>query len=60
MKANRPHFHVWRKAATGRAYFRLARGFHTSQAARQWAKRNRPDAEHMVIACYDAACAPPL
>ncbi len=57
---NRPHFHVWLEARTGRMIYRLARGFHTRQAARQWAKRHRPDRQTMVLQCTKQACRPRL
>jgi len=58
---NRPHYHVWYMAATGRAFFRLARGFHTRQAARQFAVRRQPDPKRrMVLECTNPACAPKL
>ena len=60
MPTNRPHFHVWAKARTGRIFYLIARGFHTSQAGRQWAKRNHADRETMVLKCDKEACRPPL
>ena len=58
---NRPHYHVWLLADGDRAFFRRARGFHTRQAAQQWAKRNEPDAKRrMVIACTRSRCKPKL
>ena len=60
MTANRAHHHVWLRAATGRIYYRLARGFFTRQAAGQWGKRNRPDRERMILKCEEARCAPTL
>lgn len=57
---NRPHFHPWLLASTGRAYFRC-RGFFTRQAARQWALRRRVYShEIMVLACTDPQCKPAL
>ena len=59
-RLNRPHYHPWMMAATGRAMFR-GRGFHTRQAATQWAKRRQPDGEkRTVLACYDSRCQPPM
>ena len=60
MTANRSHHHIWLRAATGRIYYRLARGFFTRQAAGQWGKRNRPDRERMILKCDGARCAPKL
>ena len=57
VKANRPHFHVWRMATGDRAFFRLARGFHTRQAARQFAKRRDTPERLMVLQCERTACA---
>ena len=61
MAANRPHFHVWRLAKTGRIFYQVARGFHTGQAARQWASRyeNAPD-RYMLRQCLDETCTPQL
>ena len=59
-KANRPHYHVWIFHRTGRMSWRLARGFHTKQAANQWAGRNRAGEERMVRACTNPRCAPKL
>lgn len=61
MPTNRPHYHVWLKAATGRIFYRLARGFHTRQAAAQWARRRQPASDRrMVIQCTREKCKPPL
>ena len=63
MKANRPHYHVWLKARGGRMRYRLARGFHTRQAAHQWSQRNyRGDRERdpKIEQCEDERCAPKL
>ena len=59
---NRPHYHVWLKARTGRIFYRLARGFHTTrQAASQWGKRRQPVAEkRMVLKCTAEKCRPKL
>ena len=57
-KANRPHFHAWAKARTGRMIYRLARPFHTKQAARQWAKRHYPDRKTMILQCDGEDCRP--
>ena len=57
---NRPHFHVWIRARTGKMFYQLAKGYHTSQAARQWAKRNYPDQERLVLKCEDPECRPKL
>lgn len=59
-QANRPHFHIWVKARTGRMFYVLARAFHTRQAARQYANRHRPGVEVMVLQCFERKCAPPL
>ncbi|MDE0205996.1 MAG: hypothetical protein OXP66_08210 [Candidatus Tectomicrobia bacterium] len=60
MKPNRPHFHVWIRHRDGRMQYRLARGFWSKQAARQWAQRNRPDDQIRVEACENERCAPRL
>lgn len=63
MKANRPHFHVWLEARGGRMRYRLARPFHTRQAAAQWAKRRyagEPWRKPMVLNCWEEKCAPKL
>lgn len=61
MAANQPHFHVWRLVKTGRIFYRIARGFHTRQAARQWASRRESDPErYMIRQCVDQKCSPPL
>ena len=57
---NRPHFHVWIKARSGTIFYKLAKGYHTSQAARQWAKRNYPGQEQLVLKCEEPKCRPPL
>ena len=58
---NRPHYHVWRKARTGRIFYILKRGFHTRQAARQWAVRRKLDQDSfMVLQCDCEKCRPPL
>ncbi len=41
-------------------FYQLAKGYHTSQAARQWAKRNYPDQEQIVLKCEDPECRPKL
>ena len=61
MALNRPHFHVWRFASTGRAIFRLVRGFRTRQAARQFAIRRGIERDaFMVLQCSRVTCRPPL
>lgn len=60
MTANRPHFHAWFLASTGRIWYWNKRGFFTRQAARQWAARRRPKGQHMVLQCHNPACAPML
>ena len=61
MPANRPHYHVWLRARTGRIYYRLARGFHTRQAASKYAQRRQPEPGwRMVIQCEDERCKPAL
>ena len=60
MKANRPHYHVWLKAKTGRIWYKLARSFNSHQAAVQWGKRNKPESERMSLKCEDVRCRPPL
>ena len=60
MATNRPHYHVWLMARTERIFYKLARGFHTRQAARQWARRNRAGTDPMVFRCDKEACRPKL
>ena len=53
-KPNREHFHVWAMAAppNGNAMmYRIARGFGSRQAARQYAARWYPDHETAVQQC---------
>jgi len=58
---NRPHYHVWRKARTGRIFYMLKRGFHTRQACRQWAiRQDAGKGEFMVLECSDRKCRPSL
>lgn len=60
-RANRPHYHLWLQAATGRIFYKVSRGFHTRQAARQYGMRRQPDAEkRLVLQCFDPRCAPKL
>ena len=59
--ANRPHYHVWLRARTGRIFYVLSRGFHTRQAAAKYGARRQPDSEkRMVLACEDERCKPKL
>ena len=60
MATNRPHYHVWILARTGRIFYKLKRSFHTQPAATQWAKRNRPEAKRMVLQCTCEKCKPKL
>ena len=63
MKVNRPHFHIWLKARGGRIYYRLAKGFHTRQAAAQSSKRryrDEPERRPMILQCEEPGCAPKL
>ena len=60
---NRPHFHPWFLATTGRIFYkaRAGDGFFTRQAAGQWAKRRQPDpARRLVLQCDVEACRPRL
>ncbi|GEM_PF-4977467 len=53
-KPNREHFHVWAASAGGDGngmLYRLARGFGTRSAAKQWAVRWYPGRETMVLQC---------
>ena len=57
---NRPHYHPWLLASTGRIYYRC-RPFFTRQAARQWAMRRRVNPrEALVLQCEESECAPKL
>ena len=58
LKANRPHYHLWIKAKSGRMFYRLAYPYESRQAARQWGKRNKPDSECMALKCDRLRCAP--
>ena len=59
-RPNRPHYHAWLMAATGRIFYK-ARAFHTRQAATQWAARRQPDPERRtVLRCWQPHCAPRL
>ncbi len=40
--------------------YRLARGFHTRQAADQWGRRHRPEAEREIKRCDREKCRPAL
>lgn len=62
METNRPHFHVWRFASERMSY-RLIRGFHTRQAARQWAVRwieQEQRGKFEIKSCTCERCKPPL
>ncbi len=60
-KANRPHFHIWLQAKGGKIFYKLAKGYHTRQAAGQAGKRRQPDPEkRMVIQCDREECRPKL
>ena len=60
MVSNRPHFHVWIDHRSGRMAYRLARPFHTRQAAATWAKRHRPGEKVIVRKCERPECRPRL
>lgn len=61
MATNRPHYHVWLQAKTGRIFYKVTRGFHTRQAAAQWAKRRQTAPERrIVLKCELDACKPAL
>ena len=62
MATNRPHFHIWQEARTGRIFYRLARPFHTRQAANQYGKRRNPDdpEKFMVRQCNSEKCKPKI
>lgn len=56
MAENRPHYHVWVRAGTGLAMFMRRKGFNSTQAAAQWAKRQGIDRERFqVIRCHLSA-----
>ncbi len=60
-KPNRPHFHVWFQAKTGRIFWKAARSFVTRQAAGQWAQRREDDpVKRMVLQCELDHCKPKL
>ena len=59
MPTNRPHYHPWHTAPTGRAMFKQ-RARHTRQAARQWSERRIGKGNFIVLACSDERCKPPL
>lgn len=61
MPANRPHYHPWLMAATGRIFYRVTRGFFTRQAAHKYAARRQPDPDkRIVLKCWEEKCAPRL
>ena len=61
MASNRPHFHVWRMAKTGKIFYKLAKPHFTRQVAGKLARRLEPDpARRMVIQCDCPECAPKL
>lgn len=65
MKTNRPHYHVWIFADPGgfrpaQMAYRLARAFHTRQAAQQWAKRDGRGNGFQVLKCHHFRCRPRL
>ncbi|MCY4121308.1 MAG: hypothetical protein OXG72_10365 [Acidobacteria bacterium] len=61
MPANRPHYHLWLMAATGRIFYRVGRSFHTRQAARQYGMRRQSAPERrIVLQCWNEECRPPL
>ena len=65
MTDNRPHFHVWVRAATGQAMFMRRKGFNSTQGAAQWAKRQGIERDRFhVIRCHlpahECKCRPPL
>ena len=49
MPTNRPHFHVWLQAKTGRMFYKC-RPFHTRQTAREWAMRRQAETEKAACA----------
>ena len=59
-ETNKEHYHCWIVHRDGRMIYRLARGFHTRQAADQWAKRHRGKDERLIRRCWRAKCAPQL
>jgi len=60
-KSNRRYFDIWLLAESGRAWFRLGGpAFYTRQAARQWAKRNKPGRRVMVLQSEDPKRRPRL
>ena len=60
MPTNRPHFHVWLQAKTGRMFYKC-RPFHTRQTAREWAMRRQAESEkRLVLKCELDACRPKL
>lgn len=60
-RPNRPHFHCWRRAATGRAFFILGRPHRTRSVANRWLARRVADPAHrLVLACWLPECAPQL
>ena len=63
VQTNRPHYHVWIFATSRdapRMAYRLARAFHTRQAAQQWAKRDGRGNGFQVLKCHHFRCRPRL
>ena len=59
-RLNRPHYHPWLMASTGRIFYKC-RAFGTRQSAQRWAARKQPDKEKRIVqACYDPRCQPPI
>ena len=59
-RLNKPHYHPWLMASTGRIFYKCA-AKNSRQAARQWAMRRQPDPEKRdVRPCYDPRCQPKL
>ena len=59
-ETNKEHFHCWIVHRDGRMIYRLARGFHTRQAADQWGKRHRSEDDRLIRRCWLEKCAPSL
>ncbi|MCY3983273.1 MAG: hypothetical protein OXE85_05080 [Roseovarius sp.] len=60
-RANRPHYHIWKKARTGRIFYRIAAPCtHRQSAQRAVKKLGLPRDQVMVLECRDPKCAPKI
>ena len=58
-RANRPHYHIWKKARIGRIFYRTAAPYtHRQSAQRAVKKLGLPRGDVMVLECWDPKTAP--